>query len=226
MMNSIKKISFALTAFVSLSTHAAIIQHTNVQSFYDTVGSGVIEQNFESYASGSLLPNGAAIGDYELHHSMTSFELVVENVWDTSSGGNYLGTTDGGVFQDLFGVLEFSFFEPIDAFSIFLSMSDYPWPGEWFLSVNGISYGLDPASVIQQYSDGGYGVHLSITASAGDSFKQVSLRTVNDGQNNGNAVVEKTKHRIAVNISEPGNVFVIGIGLILLMTRYRSLFER
>lgn len=118
---------------------AALVSYTNVSAFNSAVSSGFLPLqtlNFESVASGTVIPSGNSVGGVTFNYTLFggSFQMQVGSTFDTTSGTHYLGTTGDDAFLsgDHFTM---TFAQPQQAVGLFVISGGNNLAGDYSLSV-------------------------------------------------------------------------------------------
>lgn len=120
-VNTIRGLFLLLTfSFVSHSFAATNIYHSQADFLSAASGMDILKEDFDSFAAPVIVPNGADFGDFTLNYATSGFDVMIDNVYDTTSPTNYLGTTDGGAF---FGgdSLTFTFDQAQQGFALYIT---------------------------------------------------------------------------------------------------------
>jgi hypothetical protein len=192
----------------------ALLFLTCLVLFQKTTSASPITINFDSLSSGTLV---SMIDGVTFSTNIIGYDLVVSQIFETTSGSNYLGVNDGGLEVFLPGdVITLSFDSPITALSLdFISSPGTPG-GVFGISTPFGSAVSDflPTMIL---SDGGE-VFL-VSFSSIDPFSQVDLTSASEDLYSYN--VDDITFSI---VPEPATIFLLGSGLaIAIICRKRRL---
>jgi hypothetical protein len=132
--------AFALVC-LALPANAATTTYSSQANFLSALGlAPTITQDFDSETAGTIIANGgildAATYSYSLLGPGTP-DILIDNFYDTTSGDNYLGTTDGsGAFRggDTFTV---TFDQTLRAVGLYVISADLILANDFTLATNG-----------------------------------------------------------------------------------------
>jgi len=135
------KITTLLSASLLLlsfsSANAATTLYTSEAAFLNDLDpSRTVTQNFEGFTPGGIIPSGSIHAGATFVYDIPGVSIMVDNYFDTTSPGNYLGTDDGsGAFL---GGDEFTlnFDQTIHAVGMYLISADYIYPGDFTITTN------------------------------------------------------------------------------------------
>jgi hypothetical protein len=116
-MNSFKLLLSSLVVIAALNIQTAHAQVVYAdRSDFNAAYPAANQENWDSYASGLVIPNGSALSG--ITYSTTSKnDLAVSTGWVSSSGSNSLAEANGGFFTNSDNVT-FTFSHPLTAFAI------------------------------------------------------------------------------------------------------------
>ena len=101
--------------------------------------------DFESQTAGDLIPSGSSAGGITFTYNFGGATILVDNLFETTSPTNYLGTDDAGLFLD--GDDFDLSFAPVNAIGMFFITADFMFNGDIELTVNGVTASLATADV-------------------------------------------------------------------------------
>jgi hypothetical protein len=136
---------------------------TSRAAFEAALPSAPINLGFDSLAAGTIIPNGGTVGELTFHYDVLAgfgVNMMVSDVYETTSPPNFLGTDDGDVFQDG-DDFEMSF-DRRHAIGLSLISADPLIDDDFRLTAGGLTVGLDASAVQQTLSDGGQVFFLGI----------------------------------------------------------------
>jgi hypothetical protein len=215
-------ISLLLAGLVQHSgvAQAALITFTDRALFEAALPAPFTTLTFDSLAAGTLIGEGETVEgiafDYDLFTSF-GISMQVLDDFDTTSAPNYLGTDDGGVFQDGdgFGLS----FAPSFGIGLTLISADNLFDDDLVLAAAGASVGLNASAVQQTLPDGSSAFFLGIIDDT-NPFGSASLTA--DGGPGGPFflynVDDITTAPAAANVvPEPASLLLLGMGTVGLM---------
>ena len=82
-------------------------------------GMNIQVEGFDAYDAPTVVPNGVHFDDFILNYNTAGFDVQVDNLFDTTSPDNYLGTIDESAFYGG-DSLTFSFSEQKQGFGIYI----------------------------------------------------------------------------------------------------------
>lgn len=147
---------------LALSANASPMPYTNYSSFLDNLPGAPTILDFESETPFATIDTGDTVGGIQFNHGLGAFGLAMEisTGFDTTSGANYLGTNDLGVFQD---GDDFSLsLGPVNAIGMFFISADTVSDGEISLTAGGATANLLTADAGTPLNDGGVPYFLGI----------------------------------------------------------------
>ncbi len=156
---------------------AGIISFVDRAAFYNAAGT-VHLIDFETATPGSIA-NNDEIDGVTFTYDFGGVDLTVENSFVTTSGDNYLGTSDGGLLQDGDDI-SFSF-APVGGFGLYIISLDPLWDGDFTLTAGTATASLSASSVQQTLSDGSSVWFLGLRSNNTDSFSSAVLSTHGGG---------------------------------------------
>lgn len=201
-------VSFVLPEF----SHAAIITYTDRATFdADLLVNGYSSAtlDFESPAPGTPIPSGGALSGISFNYNFGAIQLKVSNIYDTTSGTNFLGTNDGSdLLQD---GDDFSMsFTARTAIGLYLISSDVLFDGDFTLTVGGTTASLVAADVQQTLPDLVSNVYFLGLIADSSTFTSAVLETHGGGgafTYNVDDIITATASSTAV--PEPASAFLI-----------------
>lgn len=164
-------------SFLAATVHATPVAYTDFAAFSADLPNPADTLNFDSTAAGTLIPDGSSLGGISFSYpGLAAFgvNMQVRDDFDTTSGPNYLGTDDGGVFQDGddFGLS----FGAASAIGMFFTTADLMFDDDIFLSAGGATASLQASAVQQTLPDGGNVFFLGIIDDMA-SFTSATVQT-------------------------------------------------
>ena len=178
--------------------------------------------NFDSQAAGTVITSGDSVEGIVFNYDFDGVEMIIADGFDTTSPPNFLGTNDGGVFQDG-DSFDLIFGDPINALGLFVISLDELVDGDITLAVDDETIAsLDASAVQSRLPDGSQVFFLGVVDSV-NSFSEVSLTA--DGGPGGPFFLYNVDNILVSRVPEPSTVvmFLIGLVVAAFWRRYGSL---
>lgn len=178
-----------LAALLVSRASAQVSTYTNVSDYDAAAGAAgytVVDSNFDSIPSGTLIPSGNTVQGITFTYPPTDFggfTLQVDSGFDTTSSPNYLGTTGDGSFLsgDEFTM---TFAQPEEGIGLFVISGGYNIAGDYTLSVaqgSALSSGTTD-STYGTLGDGGNVYFLGLMEdNPGNTFTTATFTSVDGG---------------------------------------------
>ena len=144
------------------SANAAPVAYTDYSLFLGALPGAPTILDFDSETPFSTIDSGDTVGGIQFNHGLGAFGLAMEisTGFDTTSGANYLGTNDAGVFQD---GDDFSLsLGPVNAIGMFFITADEIFDSEISLTAGGATANLATVDAGAAFDDGGVPYFLGI----------------------------------------------------------------
>jgi hypothetical protein len=207
-----------VAAFIPAS-RAAITGYTDFAAFQSDLSTAGLSANTldfdgltggNSTTFGDLIASGDTVGGITFTYDFGGVTMEVRNDFDTTSPANYLGTDDGGVFQD--GDNFDLSFAPANAVGMFFITADQMFDNDIELAAGGGSIGLSAAEGTS-LSDGGQAFFLGLIDDM-NTFSAASITTIGGGffLYNVDDIVTA-----AVAVPEPASLPLMAFGIIGLL---------
>ena len=214
---------FASAVVEARSLEAGFMTFTDRASFDAALPAPSATLTFDSLPAGTLICEGETVEGITFNYDLLTnlgVSMQVLGEFDTTSPPNYLGTDDGGVFQD--GDSFDLAFAPSFAVGLTLISADQLLDNDFMLIVGGTSVGLD-ASAVQEMLLNGDAYFLGII---NDETPFTSASLVADGGPGGpfflyNVDDITTAPAAAKVVPEPASLWLLGIGAGCLMLLVR-----
>ena len=212
-----------LVSFWTTSVQAAPMGYTDQASFLAALPGPASVLNFDSMGAEAIIADGDTVEGITFTYDFDGVQMMVSNLWDTTSPDNFLGTDDADIFQGGDG-FELAF-APSNAIGMYFISADSPdeqiLDGDITLMAGGLSVGLD-VSVYDILADGSYAFFLGIIDDD-NFFTTASITSFTDEYGpyffyN----VDDITTAAAAPVPEPSTLLLIGTGLVgLTYTRRR-----
>ena len=157
--------------------NAAVLTFTDEASFLGALPGVANTLDFEGVAAGTTIADGATVDGITFNYNFDGVQMLVSDVFLTTSGTNFLGTDDADVFQagDNFSLS----FGPVNAIGMFFITADEMFDDDIVLSAGGGSVGLSVADAGADLGDGGIPFFLGIIDTE-NTFLGASISTLDN----------------------------------------------
>lgn len=197
------------------SSHASPVAYTDSGNFFsDLAVAGFTAKtlNFDGLPPATTIASGSAAGGISFTYDFGGVQIMVSNIYDTTSAPNFLGTDDGDVFQD--GDDFDISFGASHAIGMFFISADAMVDGDITLAAGGGSVALNVADAGADLGDGGIPYFLGIIDNA-NTFTSANVTTIGGGYFLYNVDDITTT---STSVPEPGTLLLLGAGLTGLTT--------
>jgi hypothetical protein len=218
-----------VAALTCVSAFANTMTYTTLASFQAAI-TGATTANFDSDTAGTVIftGNGSGVADGITFSGTIAggdHELVIQNMFDTTSGANYLGTDDPTTGA-LFGTdsLTMTFSSPTTALGLYILGGNSFDAGTFTLNI-GVGTALNSATADLILGDGTEAYYLGITSTTPFSSATISPTVLATQVGDGplwNIDDITTATAKGAPVPEPGTLVLITIGLGALVRRMRK----
>jgi len=230
MLKIIKFSGLALLALLiaTVPVLASTVTYTTLSSF-TTATTGVTDQNFDSTAVGTIAPgdgsSSGTVGTLSFTANIAGDDLAVTSGFNTTSGSNYLGTTNFNTFasQDNFTVT----LPSSSAIGLYLLAGGPLAAGEFTLSVAGGS-AVNSAIPETTLGDGTVVYFLGLTSDSNFTSATLKVTTPAGPADGPYWNVDDIRYGTALTttpppaVPEPASLLLIGSGLLGVVRRIRK----
>jgi hypothetical protein len=207
-------------------SHCAIIAYTDRTAFDAALGGlGYTPStlNFDSETAGSLIASGSSVGDTTFTYNFGGPQLLISDVYATTSGANFLGTDDGNAaLQD--GDDFAMSFAARSAVGMYLISADPLFDGDIQLTTGTSTASLVAANIQQTLFDGSNVFFLGLIDNS-STFTSAALSTHGPG----GAFLYNVDDIVLASaaVPEPSSVVALASGAvgIALGRRYRRVMK-
>jgi len=207
-------------ALAALPASASITTYTDSTSFQTAI-SGFTSStvNFDALPAGPIA-QGTTIGGITFTSILGSGDgLAIQNVFDTTSPSNYLGSSDltsvGAFFPGDRVTMNFN---PVNALGMFIITDAAPNAGDFSL-ITSLGTALNAAAPVLTLGDGGQVIFLGLTSSSTFGSATITLApTAGELWN----VDDITRGAPLPPTPEPGTFVLMGSGFLLFFRRLRK----
>ena len=225
-------LAMLVLVFSAVPVVASTVTYTTLSSFAAAT-TGVTDQNFDSASTGTLTPgDGTTVGTVGTLSFTANvaggFGFAITNIFDTTSGANYLGAGDSAVTlgnlasQDNFTVT----LPSSSAIGLYLLVGGPLTAGDFTLSIAGGS-AVNSVATETILADGTFVYFLGLTSST--NFTSATLAVTNPGGPNDAPYwnVDDIRYGTALTtappaVPEPASLLLIGSGLLGVVRRIRK----
>jgi hypothetical protein len=155
---------------------ATTVSYTTQASFLGAI-TGATTANFDADVAGTLIPNGTVVDGITLSSTLGGmYQLAIANAFDTTSGLNYLGTTDATSGGALFASdsVTMTFGSPVSAVGLYILLGNSVSANTFTLNIAGGS-ALNSATQDTILVDGTYAYYIGITSPSSFSTATIKL---------------------------------------------------
>lgn len=193
---------------------AALVGFTDEAAFQTAVsaaGLSATTLDFEGLSAGDQIASGGSAGGITFTYNFGGGTMEVDNVFETTSPVNYLGTDDGGVFQD--GDDFDLSFAPVNAIGLSFITADAMFDNDIELTVGGVTASLATADVdfLPLLGDQVFFLGLIDTM---NTFTMASITTIGGGFFFYNVDDIVTASAAVIAVPEPASLPLLGLGLL------------
>lgn len=205
------------------TANAITTTYTDQASFLAALPGPASKLDFESTAAGTTIANGGTTGGITFNYNFGGVSMVVTDgnqfggggPFATTSGTNFLGTTDADILQD--GDDFTLSVSPVNAIGMFFITADTMLDDDITLGAAGTSVGLNTLDAGTDLGDGGIPYFLGIIDDM-NTFTTASITTIGGG-----FFLYNVDDITTAVIPLPGALWLFGSGLVgLLAFRRRS----
>jgi hypothetical protein len=160
------------------TSHSQPMAYTDYAVFMADLPGLATTLDFDSLAAGTTIANGVTVGGITVNYNFGGVQMIVTDVFDTTSPPNFLGTDDADVLQD---GDDFNLsFSPVNAIGIFFITADIMFDNDIKLTAGGLTAGLDASAGGTPLPDGGIPYFLGIINDM-NTFTSASITTIGGG---------------------------------------------
>jgi hypothetical protein len=179
-MNLVKQKTFLIFLILMLTStaHAAPVTYTDQALFMAALPGPANTLDFDGLAAGTTIASGSTVDGITFTYDFGGVQMMVSDVFATTSFPNFLGTDDADVLQD--GDNFDLSFSPVNAIGMFFITADPMLDNDITLSAGGASVGLSVLDAGTDLGDGGIPYFLGIIDNT-SAFTAASITTIGGG---------------------------------------------
>ena len=99
--NIINPLVFAIIAILfTTPVNAALTSYSDWASFNAALPTGSQTLDFDSLSYGTIISDGESVDGITFSYNFGGIQIMVSDIFDTTSSPNFLGTNDGDILQD------------------------------------------------------------------------------------------------------------------------------
>lgn len=218
---------FLYLALFSFHSKATLLSFNNEADFNLAInGMNITSINFEGMTSGDVIADGDAVQGVTFNYDLAGIQLMVDGFASTTSGTNYLGTDDGGLFLGGDG-FDMSFSSAQMAIGMYIiGAYDEIFADDITLTVGGESVSLLTDFPIDVGDGEAFFIGLVVDNIA-NAFTSVSLSSASFDQlfNIDDITFASTRQAPPNGIPEPSSIVLMLLALVMFMHKKRKLLN-
>ncbi len=210
-----------LFAFFISTSYATLLTQTDSAAFLAALPGPSSVLDFDGLTASTVIADGDTVDGITFNYNFGGVQMLVTNVFDTTSSPNFLGTDDADLFLD---GDDFSIsFSAANAVGMSFITADPLFDGDIVLSAGGTSVSLSAADVQQTLPDGSNVYFLGIIDDM-NTFTTASITTIGGGFffYNVDDITIAQQTQQTQQVPEPGILLLFAIGMMGLKLRRRS----
>lgn len=155
-------------------TAAAATSFTDPASFFAAISGTPATLDFDGLTAGDTIPNGGSVGGITFTGSIP-LDMIVSDIWSTTSASNYLGLDDGGTEEFIaLDEWEMAFASPLQALGMYFISPDALFADDIVLMTSAGTAGNSDVD-FAPLADGGLAYFIGIV-SDGSPFTSAQVR--------------------------------------------------
>jgi PEP-CTERM motif len=193
------------------TSYAVPMAFTDHAAFQAAAPGALSTLDFDALSAGTIISSGGTVGGITFTYDFGGVQMMVSDVFSTTSPSNFLGTDDADIFQDGddFGLS----FAPTNALGMFFLSADFLFDGDISFLAGGVTASLEESAVEQILPDGSHAYFLGVVDTA-TAFTSAAI-VANGGPGGPFFFYNVDDISIGVpQIPEPGTLFLLCTGVV------------
>jgi len=211
--------------FITFTAQATLITHNDEASFIAAIAAlNASTVNFDNMNQGDIIASGDTVGGITFDYNLDGFELMVDNLYDTTSPTNYLGVDDGGDAMFLGGEgFTMTFASAQMAIGLYIHSADFLFDDDISITTSSGSAGLIAVPNMALADGDAYFIGL-VVDSAAEAFTSVNLSSFFDefGFNVDDITYASAQSEPPNEVPEPTTILLMLCALVILVNIHQQ----